>query len=472
MANQLTFLAIVIGGIFFVVVGFFFGLGGMYDVDVYPTTYRILNLLADFNIFFFIIAVLYSGELIWKERDVKINLIYDAMPYPNYVSLVGKFLSLVYMFITLLFILALVGITAQALMGYSNFELGVYFRSLFIDDLSNWILFAFLGFFIHTLVNHKFVGHSLMIVFFVMTLVISQLGFEHNMFLFASGSLGTYSDMNGFGHYFTPFSWFNSYWFGMSLVFFTIVLLFTVRGAENAFRMRWKLSKLRYSRPLIALGIGALFLLVSSGSYIYYNTNVLNEYQNSDQQNALQADYEKTLKKYEKEPLLKIVDTYVEVDIFPETRDFQARGHYILKNKTNAPIQKVLVQENASDEMEDSVSFGVGASISEGWDEFDFYIYQLENPVAPGDSIRMDFTSNYTTTGFVESGSNTEILQNGTFFNSTYFPTFGYQDGFELGSDDDRKDNDLPKKERMRPRDDPDAVKVNLIGGASDRNGF
>ena len=96
MANQLTFLAIVIGGIFFVAVGFFFGLGGMYDVDVYPTTYRILNLLGDFNIFFFIITVLYAGELIWKERDVKINLIYDAMPYPNYVSLVGKFLSLVY----------------------------------------------------------------------------------------------------------------------------------------------------------------------------------------------------------------------------------------------------------------------------------------------------------------------------------------------------------------------------------------
>ncbi len=472
MAKQYTFLAIVIGGIIFTAVGFFFGLGGMYDVDVYPTTYRILNLLGDFNIFFFIIAVLYSGELIWKERDVRINLIYDAMPYPNYVALVGKFLSLVYMFVTLLVILALVGIAAQTIMGYPHYELGVYFRSLFIDDLSNWVLFAFLGFFIHTLVNHKFIGHSLMIVFFVLTLVISQLGFEHQMFLFASGSLGDYSDMNGFGHYFQPFSWFNSYWFGMALVLFTIVLLLTVRGAENAFKMRLKLGKLRINPSLIALGVSSLFLLVSSGSYIYYNTNVINEYQNSDAQLSDQAEYEKTLKKYEKEPLLKIVDTYVDVDIFPETRDFEARGKYVLKNKTEAAIQKVYVQLNPSNEMEDEVSFDVSATISESWDKFDFYIYELENAVAPGDSITMHFTSNFQTKGFVESGSNTEILHNGTFFNSTYFPTFGYQSGNEVGSDDDRKDNDLPEKERMRPRNDPDAIKYNLVGRTSDRTRF
>jgi len=42
----------------------------------------------------------------------------------------------------------------------------------------------------------------------------------------------------------------------------------------------------------------------------------------------------------------------------------------------------------------------------------------------------MDFVTKFHTKGFVEGGSNTEILQNGTFFNSTYFPTFGYQDIF------------------------------------------
>ena len=473
IVNQVPFLAIVIGGIVFTIIGFFFGLGGgMYDVDVYPTTYRVLNLLTEFNIFFFIITVLYAGELIWKERDVKINLIYDALPYPNYVSLVGKFFSMIYMFAMLLAILALVGIIAQTLMGFTEYELGVYARSLFIDDLSNWVLFAFLGFFIHTMVNHKFLGHALMVVFFISTLVISQLGFEHNMFLFASGNLGRYSDMNGFGHYFQPFTWFSSYWFGLGLALFVLVLFFSVRGAESSMAMRWKLGKLRLNRSLIAFGMGALTLFGFSGCYIYYNTNIVNKYQNSDDSKADRSDYEKTLKKYIDSPILKIVGTKVAVDVYPETRDFEAKGTYVLKNKTTQPIQQIYLQRNVDPEIKDEVTFNVPTTISESWENFKFYIYELENPVAVGDSIEMDFVTKFHTDGFVEGGSNTEILHNGTFFNSTYFPTFGYQSGNELSSDDDRKDNDLPVKDRMRPRDHPVGVTENLLGGTADRIRF
>lgn len=469
---QVPFLAIVIGGMVYTIIGFFFGLGGMYDVDVYPTTYRVLNLLTPFNLFFFIITVLYAGELIWKERDVKINLIYDALPYPNYVSLVGKFLAMILMFVLLLGLLGLVGIAAQTVMGFTNYELGVYAKKLFIDDLSDWVLFGFLGFFIHTMVNHKFLGHALMVVFFIFTLVISELGFEHNMFLFASGSTGPYSDMNGFGHYFQPFNWFSSYWFGLGLALFALVLFFSVRGAESTMAMRWKLGKLRLNRSLITFGLGALTLFGLSGCYIFYNTNVLNKYQNSDDANAERADYEKTLKKYEEEPLLKIVGTEVAVDIYPTNRDFEARGTYVLKNKTNSPIQEVYVQRSVDPEVNDEVTFKVPANISESWDNFKFYIYKLANPIAPGDSIEMEFVTKFQTKGFVESGSNTEILQNGTFFNNTYFPTFGYQSALELSRDDDREDNDLPEKERMRPRDHPIGVTENLLGGVADRIQF
>ena len=472
IVNQIPFLAITAGGMVLTAFGFFFGLGGMYDVDVYPTTYRVLNLLTQFDIFFFVITILYAGELIWKERDVKINLIYDALPYPNYVSLVGKFLSMIYMFALLLTALALVGIVAQTLKGFTEYELGVYAKSLFIDDLSNWVLFAFLGFFIHTMVNHKFLGHALMVVFFISTLVITQLGFEHNMFRFASGSLGRYSDMNGFGHYFQPFNWFSSYWFGLGLALFALVLFFSVRGAESSMGMRWKLGKLRLNRSLMAFGIGALTLFGFSGCYIYYNTNVLNKYQNSDDANADRADYEKTLKKYVDEPILKIVATKVDVDIYPETRDFEARGTYVLKNKAKQPIQKIYLQRSTNTEVKDEVTFKVPTTISESWDNFKFYIYELENPLAAGDSIEMDFITKFNTNGFVEGGDNTQILHNGTFFNNTYFPTFGYQSGNELNSDDDRKDNDLPVKDRMRPRDHPIGVTENLLGGVADRIRF
>ncbi|MFT4762042.1 MAG: ABC-2 type transport system permease protein [Paraglaciecola sp.] len=470
LTKQIPFVAITVMGLIFTIIGtvVFVG-GGMYDVDSYPTTYRMLESLSDFNIFFIIIIVFYSGELIWKERDVKMNLIHDAMPYPNFVAVGGKFMAMIYVFVGLLLLLILCGVISQAIMGFTDFRLDVYFKTLFSDIFFFCVLFTFLGFFIHTIVNHKFVGHALYVLFFIITLVITQLGFEHDMFRFASGGLGTFSDMNSFGHYVNPFSWFSLYWFGLALVMFALVLVFSVRGAEAAVKTRLKLGALRLTRPLLLFGIAAFLMFGLSGCYIYYNTNVLNSYMSSDDSNALQAAYEKTLKKYKKEPILEIVDTYVEVDLFPAERDFDARGRYILKNKTEQPISKIYLQKNIDSEVTDTVWFDEKITLVEDFSKFRFKIYELAIPVQPGDSLVANFESKFRTVGFVESGSTTQVVENGTFFNNGFFPTFGYQDNYEVGRDDDRKDNDLPEKERMPERDDPHAVHDNLFGNVADR---
>ncbi|MEM6966808.1 MAG: aminopeptidase, partial [Bacteroidota bacterium] len=441
LLSQRIFMVMVVMGLLFTTIGaaLFVG-GGSYNVDSYPTTYRMIESLSDFNIFFLIIVVFYSGELIWKERDVKVNLIFDALPYPNYVTIAGKFLAMTFMFAILLLTLIFLGVAIQAFQGYTDFQLPVYLKSLFTDTFYFLLLYTFLGFFIHTMVNHKFVGHAVFVMFFISTLVLNEIGLEHNLFHFASGGLGRFSDMNQFGHYFEPFNWFSLYWFAFAFVLFALVIFFNVRGAEANMKTRWRLGKLRLNRSLVTFSSISLLLFVAAGAFIYYNTNVLNEFQNSDDSTADRAAYEKTLKQYAEEPLLKIVSTYVEIDIFPEERDFNAKGKYTLKNKTEQPIQKVYVQRNVNEDVTDEVSFNVPAKITDAWDDFYFYIYELENPVLPGDSIEMEFTTIYDTKGFKEGGSNTEILHNGTFFNNTYFPTFGYQGNFEITSDDDRKD--------------------------------
>ena len=473
LVNQPAFLAIAGCGLIFTTVGFFFGLGGMYGVDVYPTTYRVIELLADFNIFFLIITIFYSGELIWKERDVKINQIYDALPYPNWVTTVGKFLGLTFVFFLLLGVLTLIGIIAQLVLGFSYIQFGTYFIELFINQMSRIVLYAFIGFFFHTIVNQKFLGHAMYAIFFIVNIVMIQLGVEHRMFVFGSNGFGDFSEMNGFGHYFQTLNWFNTYWFGLAFVLFGFVQMFWVRGNETGFWKRLSLGRLRLDRSLITFLFGALVIFISTGSFIYYNTNVINEYQNSEDQNADRAAYEKTLKKYENETLLKIVGTYVEIDIRPETRDFIAKGKYVLKNKSDQPIDKIYLQTNANHQITDAVKFNVPTTSVEKWDNFHFEVLSLNTPVASGDSIEMEFTTNFKTEGFVEGGSNTEILHNGTFFNNNYFPTFGYNDGFELSNEDDRKENDLPKKNNdMRDRDDPIGLSQNLFGGVSDQTRF
>lgn len=446
----------------------------IYGADVYPTTYAVLEMISgSFNLFFLIIIIFYTGELIWKERGVKINLIYDATPVPDFLHLIGKFLGMLMVYITLIFILIGAGMIVQVFRGYYNFELGIYISSMFSTTLSFLVLFTLLAFFVHVVVNHKFLGHSVMVVFFIMTVVLNSLGVEHSLFNFGSASLGTYSDMNGYGHFVTSFSWFDLYWFGFATFLFAIAVIFAVRGSESVLKTRLSVGKLRLTKPLLTFGITAFLVFGLSGCYIYYNTNVLNTYRNSDEIEELQANYEKTLKKFELTPQPRIVDVNVRVDLYPERRDFVAEGYFILANKTDAPLHEVHIQGSSDANARiKEIRFENDAKIKEHFEEFRYNIYAFEEPLQPGDSIRMDFKTEFRTVGFVESGSSTNVVYNGTFFNNFIFPTIGYSASAELNDPNTRKDQDLPEKERMLPRDDPRGRSMSLLGDDSDRINF
>jgi len=441
----------------------------MFGTYTLPYTASIIELIGTFNFFFIIIIVYFTGELVWRERDVKMHLIYDATPIKNWVTVMSKLISMSLIVVVILFILMLSGMLVQALNGYFNFEPTIYLKKLFVDDLIGWVLMIILGIFIHTMVNNKFLGHALIIVFFVSTLVLSQLGIEHKMFYFGQNGLGRYSDMNGFGHYFQPFNWFNIYWYGFALLLFAGIVLFATRGAESIMRLRWRVAKLRYGRPLIIFTIASALMFLTSGCYIYYNTNVKNEYQNSDAQEKEQADYEKLLKQYQYMASPKITATNVNVDIYPERRSFDAKGTYTLTNKTDETIFDIHIQENShSDLKTNSIVFKPGAEVKKVFDKFDYTIYKLNTPLRSGESIDMDFDLSYITTGFKQGGSNTNIVYNGTFFNNTYFPMIGYQEAAEIGDDDKREEQELAKKERMLEQDDPRGLAQNLFGDQAD----
>lgn len=434
-----------------------------------PVTASMIELISTFNFFFIIIIVYFTGELVWKERDVKMHLIYDATSLKNWVPSISRVLTMVFIIAIILFILMLSGMLVQAMNGYYNFEVGIYLKKLFGDDLIGWILMIILGIFIHTLVNNKFLGHSLIIVFFVSMMVLGRLGVEHKMFYFGRNALGTYSDMNGFGHYVTPFNWFNIYWYGFALLLFAVIVLFATRGAESIMKSRLRVARLRYGRPLLIFTIASAMMFLGSGCYIYYNTNVINEYSNSEAGEQLQADYEKQLKKYEFMASPKITATDVNVDIYPEKRSFDIKGKYTLTNKTDEVISDIHIQENGNSDLKtNALTFSTSAEIKEKWENLDYTIYTLKQPLSPGASIEMDFDLSYVTTGFKQGGSNTNIVQNGTFFNNMYFPSLGYSSDGEMGDDDKREEYELPEKERMLEQDDPRGLAMNLFGDDAD----
>ena len=63
----------------------------MYGTVVYPVTNNMLGVMqATFNFMLLIIITFYAGELIFKERQVKIADVCDAMPVANWIPLAAK----------------------------------------------------------------------------------------------------------------------------------------------------------------------------------------------------------------------------------------------------------------------------------------------------------------------------------------------------------------------------------------------
>ncbi len=254
---------------------------------------------------------------------------------------------------------------------------------------------------------------------------------------------------------------------------FSVAVVFSVRGSEAVMKMRWKAGKLRLNKSMLTFVFVVLAVFLFSGAYIYYNTTVVNKFVKSDDQEDKQQKYEEQLKKYEFLPQPKIVESNLKVDIYPYDRDFIAEGFYYLKNKTQQPIKDIHIQQNVDNQLSvEYLKFDRDATVKEAIKEFDYFIYELAQPLMPNDSLKMSFKVIFDTKGFEEGNSNTSVVFNGTFFNNFYFPTLGYNENYELGDDNERKKRKMPEKERMLERNDPRGTGMSLFGDDADHIRF
>lgn len=468
VVREIPFIAIIFVGLADLTISSFY-FQEMYGTSSYPITANVIGLLNGFDLYFLIIVVFYSGELIWKERSSNMHLIVDATPVPDWVNLLAKFLGLLLIYVGILLILILAGILIQASHGYYNFEVSLYFKSIFTNTLIFLVLYTLLSFFVQVMANSKFVGFAMMFVFFLVTFFLGTSGIQHPLFSFGSGSLRDYSDMNKYGHFVTRFTWLKLYWLALVVVLFIVSVVFSVRGSEAILKTRLRVGKLRLTRPILTIGIFALIAFAAAGCYVFYNTNRLNKYESREDQEEKQVAYEKTLKKFEKLPQPKIIDVNLKVEIYPESRNFTAEGYFWLKNKTDKSIADVHIQNDMEHRMKlDYLNFTNGAKANKAYEKFGYIIYTLNKPLAPGDSVKMSFKTRFETKGFQAGQTNTDVVYNGTFFNNLYFPTIGYSENYEISKDDSRRKHKLPEKERMMEQNDPIGLSQSLFGDDAD----
>lgn len=395
------------------------------------------------------LIIYFTGELVWRERDHRVNDITDTMPGSTWSPVLGKMLGIGMMLITFMVLLIVAAILSQKILNYTapdfTAELKFYLFVMLGLQLPEYVLFAVFAFFIHSLVGHKYVGHFIGIIMYAFIAGLANLlGIEHNLLIFTASPGWSYTDMREFGPTLSPWLWFKSYWAAWAILLITGSVIGWVRGHELKLSIRLQTARERLTQPTRIIGMVGLVLTLGLGCFILYNTNVLNTYNSSADINQLQADYELLYSKYENHAQPRVTRAALNIEFYPNKQTVEIQGTYFLHNTSNQVMDSIYV---STTKYSKSISFSQKANLLLHDAKHNFQIYELVKPLRPGESIQLMFQVNVAPQGFTSRGVNSAITEQGSAFNNvTWFPVIGYQSQRGIISPSQRKEYGLPDR--------------------------
>ena len=303
-----------------------------------------------------------------------------------------------------------------------------------------------------------------MVVVYLLFFVLGAWGFDRRLYQYTTPPDYVYSDMNGFGHYVPILSWVLGFHAAVALVLVVITYLLWMRGADDQWRARRAAARARWAGSGARVAAGATGLAaLATGGVLFYNTAVLNPYLSDKGAEGEQAAYERDYRRFKGLDEPRIVGVRLRVDLVPERRAFSSQGVYRLINKHARPLDtlyvsvpNVLFKQQISDSAQAAYGYRVDSLV---WSRptrlliadtaRGVYVYQLVTPLQPRDSMTLEFGTHFAAHGFPNAHPNDDIVANGTFFATDYFPSLSYAERVELADDDARKRHGLKPKDRM-----------------------
>ncbi len=443
--------------------------GQMFGTPVYPVTHLVAQAIQrSYQWLLWIILGFYAGELVWRERSVRVNEVMDAFPSPDWLPLMSKVATLAVVTVAFLLAGALDGMGYQLVHGFHHLEPLLYLQFLGLS-LLGFMWFAILAVVLQTMAGNKFAGYALTVVYMVGMIALAQLHLADHLYLPGTAPAAPYSDMDGFGPFWIGNLWFRAYWYCLGVALLVLAALFWMRGNPGGWRERRRIAAQRFrapSRVLLAVALAGFALI---GGFIFHNTHGLYRYQGHDERLRLAADYEKDYRKYLGLAQPRITDVKMNIAMFPAQRRVDIHGRYTLVNKHAHPIGELLVQLPVPDTREFTVALEFPAHTAEIANARQgFYLYRLARPMAPGTSMTFQFHERIAYPGFANGPVGEQIVPNGTFFGNWLFPHFCYDASLQLTSNNQRRRYGLGPVQLMPKRSDRAARANTYISCDSD----
>lgn len=456
-------------------------LGGRFGTTIYPVTRAVLELIdRSYAAFIFLIILIYSTEIVWRERSAGISPIVDSTPVPNGVLLWSKMAALFVTVGLMLMTTLVVGVGVQLYRGGVDLQIPLYLADLFVIQGWPFYLACVLVVFLQILANGRYSGMLLALVAISFITVLPRLGVEHQLYQYGAFPPTPYSDLNGYGHFLEAFAWFGAYWSFAAGLLAIGVILFWPRGTETGLRQRLAVARQNLSPRLRWVLVALCLGFLGTGVFIDYNTNKLNQHVRLADIWDLQADYERKYRRFEALPMPRIVEVSTNVALHPDARRAEVEGRYILENKTSSDIKAVHVSLTPKADP-DGLSLS-GGRLVEHDGKLGYFRYDLAVPLKPGGRLELDFSFAISNPGFSTAdpvspldtsgyfrGWTTEVVENGSMlFNVYSFPRIGFQPALRVGPEDERRKRGLPPLELLAPQDDARALRTSLVYNDAD----
>ena len=383
------------------------------DFTIYPVTrVMIEGLRGAFSFIPIIVAIYYAGELVWRERDRRTHEVIDACPVPDWIFVVPKIVAISLVLLSMFAISAVVSVVIQAVKGYHDYQLGHYLLWYVLPEAVWAVEMSALAIFIQAISPHKYWGWGLMALYIVARATFYSIGFEHRLYLFAPYEVPL-SDMNGEGQFWIKRDWLEVYYGAFMLMLSVLAYGLWRRGAETRLSPRLARLPRRLAGRAGVVMAAAFLVFAGSGAFIYYNTNILNEYRTNVSDDDFAADYEKTLLPFAKVPQPRITDVTLNVALYPHAPRVETSGSYVIQNRTGKPLTAMHVRWDRDLQMR-SLAID-GAHVSKDYGRFHYVIYAFDHPMMPGERRAMRFFTVLEQKGFKNSKDLTRVVDNGTF---------------------------------------------------------
>ena len=398
-----------------------------YGNKVLPATWVMLAFpVLFFSLLINFITFLYAGILV--KRGVTYGMFYlvDVTYVSNRMLLLSKILALVKLQVTMLSVVCIVGVAVQLSSHFYNIEWWHYFFDLIGIHLIEYVIWACLAIFIQTIFGNIWIGLLILILLFFGGDVVQKLGIENFIFRFNQNpDLGfylKYLELSGYSHSIAAYFIFKVYWCIASFLILLLSLMLWQRGMAISYRNRLLLAIHRFKYQFLKPFIIGLLLLVCTGAYIFNARHNAVTTLSEAQKEALLIDTDTMMQRFEFAQQPRIVAVDVAMHIYPEQNMFRSTGTYTLINKTQVPIDTVIITKALDVETQCQLNAPALKLIAHNTV---VNVFKLKKQMLPDDTLKLSFEINCMRNNVWYE--NAFVKSNGTYITSLIYPALGYR---------------------------------------------